>query len=83
MVVSGHSFSPLHLEFELIAMYAPPRITTLDATLLPPAPDGWHYVHITSPDVLDSDLEHYPVVLFGPYTYTGAQLVHSAYGFQC
>lgn len=52
-------------------MYAPPRITTLDASRLPNAPNGWKYANIAGPDTLDGDETHYPVVLFGSYTYTG------------
>lgn len=59
-------------------MYAPPRITTLDATKLPDAPDGWKYANLTDPTVLgNDDLANYPVVLFGSYTYTGARSLAS------
>ncbi len=55
-------------------MYTAPRITTLDASLLPTPPDGWKFDNITDPDNGSSDLVHYPVLLFGPYTYTGMSL---------
>ncbi|KAI1784865.1 hypothetical protein LXA43DRAFT_175500 [Ganoderma leucocontextum] len=53
-------------------MYTVPRITTLDASLLPTttAPDGWKFDNITDPDGTTPDFAHYPVLLFGPYTYT-------------
>ena len=52
-------------------MYVAPRITTLDAGLLPSPPSGWKFGNITEIDGIVTDLAHYPVLLFGPYTYTG------------
>lgn len=52
-------------------MYTAPRITTPDASLLPTPPDGWKFTNITDPDGTTPDRAHYPVLLFGPYTYTG------------
>lgn len=52
-------------------MYAAPRIITLDAALLPDPPSGWKFSNITEPEGDAPDLTHYPVLLFGPYTYTG------------
>lgn len=50
--------------------YAPPHITTLDSSLLPDPPEGWKYSNLTDPENLDDDPAHYPVLLFGSYTYT-------------
>lgn len=52
-------------------MYTHPRITTLDSNRLPTPPEGWKYFNLVDPDGLESDLAHYPVLLFGPHTYTG------------
>ncbi|KAI1784873.1 hypothetical protein LXA43DRAFT_1119949 [Ganoderma leucocontextum] len=52
-------------------MYTAPRITTLDTSLLPAPPDGWKFTNLISdPTGTTSDLTHYPMLLFGPYTYT-------------
>ncbi|KAI1786067.1 hypothetical protein LXA43DRAFT_1065370 [Ganoderma leucocontextum] len=53
-------------------VYTAPRITTLDYSLLPSPPDGWKFTNliISDPTGNTSDLAHYPVLLFGPYTYT-------------
>jgi hypothetical protein len=55
-----------------LIMYADPRITTIDSSLLPTPPEGWRYVALKDPDTLDPE-SCYPVLLFGPYTYTGKQ----------
>ena len=52
-------------------MYTPPRIITLDSNLLPTPPEGWKYTNLIEPSGTTPDLKHYPVLLFGPYTYTG------------
>ncbi|KAI1786045.1 hypothetical protein LXA43DRAFT_928023, partial [Ganoderma leucocontextum] len=51
-------------------MYAPPRITTLDSSLLPSPPTGWKFANLIDQAGASADLAHYPVLLFGPYTYT-------------
>ncbi|PIL23611.1 hypothetical protein GSI_14924 [Ganoderma sinense ZZ0214-1] len=50
--------------------YTAPRISTRDSTLLPEAPSGWMFANITTVDGNTADLANYPVLLFGPYTYT-------------
>lgn len=50
--------------------YARPRITTLDASRLPTPPGGWKFANLVNPSKPDSNLSHYPVLLFGSYTYT-------------
>lgn len=52
-------------------MYSNPRITTLDASLLPAPPADYSFVNLVSPNSLKGNLNQYPVLLFGPYTYTG------------
>lgn len=52
-------------------MYAHPHITTLDKSLLPAAPAGYKFDNLVDPDGVAGDLKHYPVLLFGAYTYTG------------
>lgn len=52
-------------------MYNPPHITTLSSRLLPAPPKGWKYANLVNPNSTSGDPEHYPVMLFGPYTYTG------------
>ncbi|PIL23619.1 hypothetical protein GSI_14932 [Ganoderma sinense ZZ0214-1] len=61
-------------------MYAHPRIITLDSTLFPPAPEGWKYTNLIYPSATGPDLAHYPVFLFGPYTYTALSEANDTYG---
>ena len=63
-------------------MYTHPRIITLEEHRLPSAPEGWKYSNLVDPDDLTPDKEHYPVLLFGPYTYTG-RLTHISESVIC
>ncbi|KAM5536136.1 hypothetical protein V8D89_010235 [Ganoderma adspersum] len=59
--------------------YTAPRITTLDSAVLPEAPSGWKFDNITSVDGTTPDLANYPVLLFGPYTYTVLTNINNEY----
>lgn len=48
-----------------------PLVTTADVSKLPRAPTGFDYVNLTDPDQPGGDDQHYPVLLYGSYTYTG------------
>ena len=52
-------------------MYAIPHTTTIDMSLLPTPPDGWKFANLVDPYKTDANFSRYPILLFGPYTYTG------------
>ncbi|KAM5536126.1 hypothetical protein V8D89_010225 [Ganoderma adspersum] len=56
-------------------MYCPPRITTVKRVRLPAPPKGWMYTPVGT-------LGDYPVLFFGPYTYTALSNVDNGYTMQ-
>ncbi|TBU39879.1 hypothetical protein BD309DRAFT_982802 [Dichomitus squalens] len=60
-------------------MYTHPRITALDSRRLPTPPEGWKYTNLIDPSGTTPDPTHYPVLLFGPYTYTALSDINNTY----